>query len=308
MLENEVELASLISSMETPFSEINALGITQLPTNPEWIKERRNRGQTFSYVSGDVVIRILNKAFRNRWSFEIKETRIVNSSPQKQKDSNILIEQNPVVQVLGRMTIPGWGVREQWGAQPIVGGQDVQEHAFKSASTDAMKKCASLFGVTLDLYGQQGMSELMISVEDYLRDDEKTFDKVKEQILAKSREKELKAELEKEDTMEEEVAGPAMVPYEKEKAVAEKTTKPVEEKVEEKVVEEPIKPVENTTFDKADIVDMKKIKTTLNIQSNDEFDKYVKEFMNLDTATMKGNINPNNIRDFITYLEINYIK
>lgn len=308
MLENEVELASLISSMETPFSEINALGITQLPTNPEWIKERRNRGQTFSYVSGDVVIRILNKAFRNRWSFEIKETRIVNSSPQKQKDSNILIEQNPVVQVLGRMTIPGWGVREQWGAQPIVGGQDVQEHAFKSASTDAMKKCASLFGVTLDLYGQQGMSELMISVEDYLRDDEKTFDKVKEQILAKSREKELKAELEKEDTMEEEVAGPAVVPYEEEKAVAEKPTKPVEEKVEEKVVEEPIKPVENTTFDKADIVDMKKIKTILNIQSNDEFDKYVKEFMNLDTATMKGNINPNNIRDFITYLEINYIK
>lgn len=301
MLENEVELASIISSMETPFSEINALGITQLPTNPEWIKERRNRGQTFSYVSGDVVIRILNKAFRNRWSFEIKETRIVNSSPQKQKDSNILIEQNPVVQVLGRMTVPGWGVREQWGAQPIVGGQDVQEHAFKSASTDAMKKCASLFGVTLDLYGQQGMSELMISVEDYLRDDEKTFDKVKEQILQKSREKELKAELEKEDTMEEEVASPAVVPYEKE-TTEEETT------LEEKVTEEPIKPVKNTTFDKADIIDMKKIKTILNIQSNDEFDKYVKEFMNLDTATMKGNINPNNIRDFITYLEINHIK
>lgn len=301
MLENEVELASIISSMETPFSEINALGITQLPTNPEWIKERRNRGQTFSYVSGDVVIRILNKAFRNRWSFEIKETRIVNSSPQKQKDSNILIEQNPVVQVLGRMTVPGWGVREQWGAQPIVGGQDVQEHAFKSASTDAMKKCASLFGVTLDLYGQQGMSELMISVEDYLRDDEKTFDKVKEQILQKSREKELKAELEKEDTMEEEVASPAVVPYEKEATVEETI-------VEEKVTEEPIKPVKNTTFDKADIIDMKKIKIILNIQSNDEFDKYVKEFMNLDTATMKGNINPNNIRDFITYLEINHIK
>lgn len=301
MLENEVELASIISSMETPFSEINALGITQLPTNPEWIKERRNRGQTFSYVSGDVVIRILNKAFRNRWSFEIKETRIVNSSPQKQKDSNILIEQNPVVQVLGRMTVPGWGVREQWGAQPIVGGQDVQEHAFKSASTDAMKKCASLFGVTLDLYGQQGMSELMISVEDYLRDDEKTFDKVKEQILQKSREKELKAELEKEDTMEEEVAIQSVVPYEKEATVEETI-------VEEKVTEEPIKPVENTTFDKADIIDMKKIKTILNIQSNDEFDKYVKEFMNLDTATMKGNINPNNIRDFITYLEINHIK
>lgn len=301
MLENEVELASIISSMETPFSEINALGITQLPTNPEWIKERRSRGQTFSYVSGDVVIRILNKAFRNRWSFEIKETRIVNSSPQKQKDSNILIEQNPVVQVLGRMTVPGWGVREQWGAQPIVGGQDVQEHAFKSASTDAMKKCASLFGVTLDLYGQQGMSELMISVEDYLRDDEKTFDKVKEQILQKSKEKELKAELEKEDTMEEEVASQAVVPYEKEIPVAETTT-------EEKVREELIKPVENTTFDKADIIDMKKIKNILNIQSNDEFDKYVKEFMNLDTATMKGNINPNNIRDFITYLEINHIK
>lgn len=236
MLENEVELASIISSMETPFSEINALGITQLPTNPEWIKERRSRGQTFSYVSGDVVIRILNKAFRNRWSFEIKETRIVNSSPQKQKDSNILIEQNPVVQVLGRMTVPGWGVREQWGAQPIVGGQDVQEHAFKSASTDAMKKCASLFGVTLDLYGQQGMSELMISVEDYLRDDEKTFDKVKEQILQKSKEKELKAELEKEDTMEEEVANQAVVPYEKEIPVAETTT-------EEEVREELIKPV-----------------------------------------------------------------
>ena len=112
-----------ISMVETPFSEMNALRVIQTPTNPEWIKMKNN----LSYISGDTVTRLLNKAFLYRWSFEVVETRVVQSQAKKNETST----QGSVVQVHGRLTVPGWGVREQWGSQPLVGGSDVQEHAFK---------------------------------------------------------------------------------------------------------------------------------------------------------------------------------
>ena len=51
-----------ISMVETPFSEMNALRVIQTPTNPEWIKMKNN----LSYISGDTVTRLLNKAFLYR--------------------------------------------------------------------------------------------------------------------------------------------------------------------------------------------------------------------------------------------------
>lgn len=315
----EISRAEHISSMETPFSEINALSIIQQPTNDEWIKSRKISGRTLSYVSGDLVIRVLNKAFRNRWSFEVKETRVINSVANKDG-----VEQNPVVQVLGRLTVPGWGVREQWGAQPIVGGQDTQEHAFKSAATDCMKKCASMFGVTLDLYGREGMADLAITPQDYLRDDDATFDKMREKLLARQEDKDIPTAEPDETELNEEDDSSAQ----KELPNLDNVAKdPVQHLSPEEVIEESVPvesvPVENTkpinnirqlepeigkpVWAPEDIEDMKRIKDTLGLKDNEALDSYVQAFTQNDQAVMRRHITPTNVRDFITYMERNHL-
>lgn len=47
--------------------------------------------------------------------------------------------QPPVAKVLGRLTVPGLAIKEQYGSKVLVGGATEQESAFKSASTDALK-------------------------------------------------------------------------------------------------------------------------------------------------------------------------
>lgn len=83
---NVSDHAENISSMETPFSEINAFSVTQSPTPGEWIKEREIGNKKLSYVSGDLVIRILNKAFRNRWSFEVKDSIVFPAQDKVYRD------------------------------------------------------------------------------------------------------------------------------------------------------------------------------------------------------------------------------
>ena len=168
------------SMLDTPFSKVNAINVIQTPTNPTWIQKKSVGGKQLDYVSGTTVTRILNKAFSYCWSFYILETRVVQSEDKIDKKSGVATPQSGVVQVHGRLVVPGMGVREQWGAQPLSGGSDVQEHAFNSAATAAMKNCASLFGVTLDLNGDEGMYELQVGMDDLIIDDAVVLDKYKE--------------------------------------------------------------------------------------------------------------------------------
>lgn len=134
--------------------------------NPSWIKQRTVGKATLSYIGGQTVIRLLNKAFNYQWSFEIVQEEIVPSQPKLNKYAKAgqdpLEPQPPVVKVLGRLTIPGIGVKEQYGSKVLIGGASEQESAFKSASTDALKKCASLLGIGLELYGEdEGMDDVV---------------------------------------------------------------------------------------------------------------------------------------------------
>jgi hypothetical protein len=123
--------------------------------NPALIKERQQGNTKLSYIGGHTVIRLLNKAFKYQWSFEIVSEEIVPSQPKvnKYKPNDPPEAQPPVAKVLGRLTVPGYGVKEQYGSKVLIGGATEQEAAFKSASTDALKKCATLFGIGLELYG-----------------------------------------------------------------------------------------------------------------------------------------------------------
>ena len=327
-----------IFEQKPPFSEINALNAIQSPTNPQWVKTRNIKGSNLSYVSGDLVIRLLNKAFKYRWSFEIKETKVVESADRVFKNRNTgqetITPQNPVIQTLGRLTVPGWGVREQWGAQPVIGGQDVQEHAFKASATDALKKCASMFGIALDLYGTEGMVDLAVTTQDYLRDDEQSFETLKQRMVEAQKNNNLsKAEPEPEEisSLAEEEEESYQEEYtevqtqQPEAPVAEPspTSEPLDEVQQTRLETEEPAPVQEAPapspqpkesassvgkWREEDIMGMKRIKEVLNLTNNSDLDIYVKEFMNNQEATMLQHINPTNITDFITFMDLTHLK
>ena len=118
--------------------------LLEKPFSPEEIKQRQgNFGQTLDYISGYTVIERLNEAFEHLWSFEIVQHEI---------------QQDEVI-VIGKLTAEGI-VKTQFGSSRITRAKDTGEiislaDDLKSATTDALKKCATLFGVGLHLYADK---------------------------------------------------------------------------------------------------------------------------------------------------------
>jgi recombination DNA repair RAD52 pathway protein len=118
--------------------------LIQLPTPQEFIKTRPGKGgKSFTYVEGGYVIALLNKMFKNCWDFEVIDERI---------------EQTEVV-IRGRLVIKdfksGYEVsKTQYGTKERNAGVPLGD-TLKAAATDCLKKCASLFGIALDIYWKQ---------------------------------------------------------------------------------------------------------------------------------------------------------
>ena len=116
-------------------------------TPQEAIRTRQGRGgRQFRYVTHAYVTRTLNQAFGWAWDFEVLDTRIVPpDNPQE-------------VVIRGRLTVRtknGTIVKEQFGSSQVKrsGGQITSlGDDLKAATSDALKKCASLLGLALDLY------------------------------------------------------------------------------------------------------------------------------------------------------------
>jgi hypothetical protein len=104
------------------------------------VKQRKGGGgKMLSYLAGDTVIRRLNAVagrFAISWSFEVQ---------REVQEANLLL-------CIGRLTFGPLGYRDAKGVQRIDanGGEDLH----KGAITDALKKAATLFGVGLELYGE----------------------------------------------------------------------------------------------------------------------------------------------------------
>lgn len=154
---------------------------------PEYIIQERDAGggKKLSYISGATVIDILNNTFGHLgWSAEYPEFWIEEGREFVQKEnqrypfkkeaqvSKNALGENVCVQPQGgicwakcRLTINlerSDGtiysiVKEAFGSKAIIGKQSEQEHIYKSAQTDALKKAASLLGIGGDLY--RGESE-----------------------------------------------------------------------------------------------------------------------------------------------------
>lgn len=112
------------------------------------VEEIRYNYSGLKYVQPAYVIRQLNEAF-DQWDFEVLDSDIKNMNFTSPKG-----DVKPVLfaVVHGRMTVPGLGSREQFGCQNIVAGADGLSESLKMASSDCMKKCASMFGICRDLY------------------------------------------------------------------------------------------------------------------------------------------------------------
>lgn len=132
-------------------------------TPTEAVKSRKGRGgRDFKYVTHAWVTRTLNEAFGWAWSFEVDSYELIPRDDPSQ------------VFVKGRLTVYGKEgqtlVKEQFGSaevkhfgsdhkrtgQPLSIGDDL-----KAAASDALKKCASLLGLALDLYDPPKPSKKM---------------------------------------------------------------------------------------------------------------------------------------------------
>lgn len=111
------------------------------PFSHEQIKQRAgNFGQTLDYLEGHTVIQRLNDAFDGQWSFSVKSHEILESE----------------VVVLGELVAEGV-TKMQFGSSSITRAKNSGEiislaDDLKAASTDSVKKCATMFGVGLHLY------------------------------------------------------------------------------------------------------------------------------------------------------------
>ena len=121
--------------------------LLEKPFDPNQIKQREGGfGKMLEYVPGHSVIQRLNDAFEAKWSFEI-----VRFDMLEDKDEVI---------VLGKLTANGI-VKSQFGSSRITKARETGEvislaDDLKAAATDAIKKCATLMGVGLHLYNNDG--------------------------------------------------------------------------------------------------------------------------------------------------------
>jgi len=117
---------------------------------PNLIKKRKGRGgMVLDYLETASVIRRLNEAFESEWNFRILEHGVDTEAK--------------AVWVLGELTAVGL-TKQQFGAKDIYEKSTLGDN-LKSAASDCLKKCATLFGVGLHLYEDDLPGETVESAE-----------------------------------------------------------------------------------------------------------------------------------------------
>jgi hypothetical protein len=119
--------------------------LLEKPFDPAQIKQREGSfGNTLDYVEAHAVIQRLNDAFEGNWSFEIVKHEIV--------ENEVVVLGRLAAEGLAKMQFGNARITKDEGEGTVISmGDD-----FKAAATDSMKKCATLLGVGLHLYGENG--------------------------------------------------------------------------------------------------------------------------------------------------------
>ncbi|MDQ3524943.1 MAG: RAD52 family DNA repair protein [Chloroflexota bacterium] len=116
---------------------------------PEVVQQRKIGGRQVAYVPVAAVIERLNRAC-NTWNFRIvsRQTDVMllnrwNAETRKSEPREV-----PVSVVIGELEIPELGARQAMGVQALDDGSG--EDLLKGAGSDALKKAASMFGVSIE--------------------------------------------------------------------------------------------------------------------------------------------------------------
>lgn len=137
----------------TPTGERTAEEILELlgrRFRPEVVQQRKiGGGRTVPYLPVAAVIERLNKAC-NTWHFRIvsRDRELMQLNRWNEQTRRSEPRDVPVSIVVGELEIPELGKRQAIGVQALDDGSG--EDLLKGAASDSLKKCASLFGVSVD--------------------------------------------------------------------------------------------------------------------------------------------------------------
>lgn len=121
------------------------------------------------YVNHNVIANKLNKIFNYTWKWEIIDKGI-EKSPEFVNKRGEAFPPSYYAWVLGRLSYPVkdpitgsiiWCYKEQFGGKQLVGNAKVQSQTFKSASSDALKKAASMIGIASNVYMSDNVLEAL---------------------------------------------------------------------------------------------------------------------------------------------------
>ena len=114
--------------------------ILERPFDQTLIKTRLTSFGSLKYVEGHEYIKRLNEAFSGKWSFEIVSHQIT--------ESEVIVVGKLVADGVAKVAFGGSNIKRRKESGEIICLAD----DCKGASTDALKKASSLFGVGLHLY------------------------------------------------------------------------------------------------------------------------------------------------------------
>ena len=129
------------------------LELLSRPFPPEKVKQREGRwGEVLDYVEVAPVISRLNEAFEGHWSFRIVWPRDPSFYLEQERDLKEVV-------VLGELSAAGER-KQQFGRSSVTREKETGRvlsigDDLKAAASDALKKCATLFGVALYLYEEE---------------------------------------------------------------------------------------------------------------------------------------------------------
>lgn len=140
---------------ELPFSD-KQINLLMQATPEKFIKTRPiPGGGSANFVETHYVIGMLNLITGYRWDFDVLD--------EKEAHGQIVVKGKLTIRTKKTESIS----KTQYGRAIVKmksGSKDPLDYGndFKAATSDAIKKCASLFGVAWDIYGKEDMREVQI--------------------------------------------------------------------------------------------------------------------------------------------------
>lgn len=167
------------SQADLSLANDNSLNAKQLQlllkkTPSQYVRQRPAKGGgVWHYVSGAYVRKVLNLMFGWDWDFEVLSEMV--------HGNQVIVKGKLTCRVNGKSI-----VKTQFGCKEIMMRKGTNEplnlgNDFKSATTDALKKCSAEIGIAGDIYGKDEFKEIDV-IQDTLSAEDTHNSKEKERV------------------------------------------------------------------------------------------------------------------------------